>query len=102
MNLALKVNDNDNVATIFAQGICDGERIVILDKAGHRDSATVTGDVPYGHKVAVRDIRLGEDIIKYGQAIGIATRDIKKGEYTHVHNLESKRGRGDWEQEAKE
>ena len=30
----------------------------------------------------------------------MASADIKKGEYVHVHNLESMRGRGDWETEA--
>ena len=32
--------------------------------------------------------------------IGIATADIKKGEYVHVHNLDSMRGRGDWAEKA--
>lgn len=36
------------------------------------------GDVPYGHKIAVRDIKKGELINKYGEEIGIATKDIKK------------------------
>ena len=53
------------------------------------------GDVPYGHKIAVRDIKKGELIIKYGEEIGAATRDIARGEYVHVHNLEALRGRGD-------
>ena len=86
IKLALKVNDKDNVATIFANGITDG---------------TVIGDVPYGHKIAVRDIKKGELINKYGEEIGIATKDIKKGEYVHVHNLDSMRGRGDWAKEGK-
>ena len=100
MNLALKVNDTDNVATIFAVDVRDGDEVIIRDKAGKDDNTSVLGDVPYGHKLAVKDIRKGEDIIKYGEAIGIATANIVKGEYVHVHNLDSKRARGDWEQEA--
>ncbi len=97
MNLALKVSDKDNVAVIFSSGISDGAAVVIRDKAGNEDTVIVTGDVPYGHKIATRDIPSGADIIKYGETIGAASRDIKKGEYTHVHNLESKRARGDME-----
>jgi len=35
--------------------------------------------------------------VKYGEPIGIATRDIRSGQHVHVHNLESARGRGDKE-----
>ena len=42
-----------------------------------------------GHKIASRDIRDGEKVIKYGHPIGFATRDIKKGEWVHTHNLRS-------------
>lgn len=42
-----------------------------------------------GHKYAVRDISEGENIIKYGQPIGHATCDIKKGEHVHTHNLKT-------------
>ena len=97
LNLALKVNDLDNVATIFANGTTDGMEIEIRDKKGNSENVNVIGDIPYGHKIAVKPITKGEDIIKYGEEIGIATKDIKKGEYVHVHNLDSKRGRGDWE-----
>ncbi|MDQ6598863.1 SAF domain-containing protein [Bacillus salipaludis] len=37
----------------------------------------------------------GEDILKYGEVIGLATTDIEPGEHVHIHNLEGKRGRGD-------
>ena len=42
-----------------------------------------------GHKYAARDICRGEDIIKYGFAIGHATCDIKKGAHVHSHNLKT-------------
>ena len=74
LNLALKVNDLDNVATIFANGITDGTEIEIRDKKGNSENANVIGDVPYGHKIAVKDIKTGELIIKYGEEIGVATR----------------------------
>ena len=96
--LALKVNDLDNVATVFANDVKAGMLVDIKDKKGNTITATVLADIPYGHKVAVKDIKKGELINKYGEEIGIATKDIKKGEYVHVHNLDSMRGRGDWKE----
>ncbi|MDD5880493.1 UxaA family hydrolase [Stecheria intestinalis] len=95
--IALKVNDKDNVATIFANGITDGTVVEVRDPRGNMEEITVIGDVPYGHKIALKPIHKGELIIKYGEEIGMASADIVKGEYVHVHNLESMRGRGDWE-----
>lgn len=95
--IALKVNDKDNVATIFANGITDGTVVEARDPRGNMEEITVIGDVPYGHKIALKPIHKGELIIKYGEEIGMASADIVKGEYVHVHNLESMRGRGDWE-----
>ena len=93
--IALHVNDKDNVATIFANGITDGTEVEIRNKRGECTPVTVIGDVPYGHKIAVRDIKSGEHIMKYGQSIGVADVDIKKGEYVHIHNMKALRGRGD-------
>lgn len=93
--LALKVNDKDNVATLFADNVLDGEKIDVRDKKGNSTEITVIGDIPYGHKAALKEILKGEAIIKYGEALGVATKNIKTGEYVHVHNLDSMRGRGD-------
>ena len=95
LKLALKVNDKDNVATIFANGILDQTEVEIRDKAGCAEKICVKGDIPYGHKIAIRNICKGDLIIKYGEEIGMASTDIVKGEYVHIHNLESMRGRGD-------
>ena len=45
--------------------------------------------VPTGHKMALKDIKKGEFVIKYGNPIGRATEDIKKGDWVHSHNLKS-------------
>lgn len=42
-----------------------------------------------GHKYAACDIKTGENIIKYGNPIGHATRDIKRGEHVHTHNMKT-------------
>lgn len=95
LKLALKVDDLDNVATIFANGIVDGTDVEVRDKKGQSETITVHGDVPYGHKIALRDIAKGEPIMKYGESIGAASHDIKKGDYVHIHNMDAMRGRGD-------
>lgn len=42
-----------------------------------------------GHKYALKDIKEGENIIKYGNPIGHATCDIQKGEHVHTHNTKT-------------
>lgn len=59
----------------------DGREIICLEM------------IPIGHKVAIRDIREGEILYKYGKNIGIAKQDIHSGELVHIHNLGSLRGK---------
>ena len=47
----------------------------------------LSDDIQRGHKIALYDIKEGEDVIKYGFPIGYAKEDIKKGCHIHVHNL---------------
>ena len=98
--LALQANERDNVATVFEEGVTAGTQVVVADAAGNRTVHTVADDIPFGHKFALRDIAQGELIIKYGEEIGVASRDIAQGTYVHVHNLDSMRGRGDLEKGA--
>lgn len=42
-----------------------------------------------GHKYALKDIHVGEPIIKYGLPIGTATQFIAKGEHVHTHNIKT-------------
>ena len=86
LNLALKTNDLDNVATIFANDIKDGMEVEVRDKKGNAEIVKVIGDVPYGHKIAVKDIKTGELINKYGEEIGIATKDRIKAERSERRN----------------
>ena len=93
--IALIVDEKDNVATLFVNDVKDGDVVELRDKKGSCRDIKVIGNVPYGHKIAVQPIAKGEHIVKYGEVIGAATRDIAEGEYVHVHNLEALRGRGD-------
>jgi (2R)-sulfolactate sulfo-lyase subunit alpha len=51
----------------------------------------VLSAIPLGHKVALRDVGDGEDVLEYGLRIGIARAPIAEGEYVHTHNVRSAR-----------
>jgi altronate hydrolase len=44
-------------------------------------------DVNQGHKIARATIQPSEPILKWGQAIGFATRPIEAGRWVHSHNM---------------
>jgi (2R)-sulfolactate sulfo-lyase subunit alpha len=46
--------------------------------------------VPLGHKIALRDIKSGETVLKYGHDVGRAVDDVPRGRHVHVHNLKTK------------
>jgi len=56
----------------------------------HGENFACPTGAPRGHKVALRDIAEGEELIKYNQIIGFASDAISKGEHVHVHNTEPK------------
>ena len=93
--LALQCDERDNVATVFANGITAGMEVDVQNKRGDTSVLRVLNDVPYGHKVALCSIQKGEHVLKYGESIGAALRDISKGEYVHIHNIAALRGCGD-------
>lgn len=95
LKLAVVANENDNVATAV-KNLNKGEN-VLVDLFGKEIQVVLNEDIPFGHKFAIKDIAKEEEIIKYKESIGQATKDIKIGDYVHVHNVVSERGRGDLE-----
>jgi altronate dehydratase small subunit len=90
---AIVMKPVDNVATVVEE-ISPGTEVV-LAVGGDEKAVRVLDRIAFGHKFATKDIKKGETIRKYGEVIGIATRDIEAGRHVHIHNLESTRGRGD-------
>ena len=76
----IRINQNDNVAVAVEK----------IDKGAEVDGLVALIEIPMGHKIALKDIKEGEDIIKYGQVIGTASADIAKGEHVHSHNMRTK------------
>ena len=53
------------------------------------DSGIVSKEIiPFGHKIALSNIKKNDFVFKYGQIIGVASKDILPGEHVHSHNLE--------------
>lgn len=95
--IGLKVNEKDNVAVVFSEEAKEDSVVGVRDEKGDMKEIKLISEIPYGHKVAIKFIKTGEPVYKYGEEIGLATRDIEIGEHTHVQNVESNRSRGDKE-----
>jgi altronate hydrolase len=86
MNRTYRIHPDDNVA-VALQALKAGERV-----GTDGGSVVLRSDVAPGHKIAVRDIKKGETIIKYGFPIGTAARDIAAGDWVHTHNTTTRLG----------
>jgi altronate hydrolase len=89
VNAALVISGADNVATALEP--LEAGRAVRIGEL----TIAVVEAIPRGHKVALRAIRAGEQVVKYGSPIGTASADIAPGTHVHTHNVASARGRGD-------
>ena len=86
MARCFQVHPQDNVATLLDDVNGDGDVQVL---GSHGAPVAVHESIKLGHKVALRAIPTGEAIVKFGVAIGHASRDIAAGEWVHLHNLAS-------------
>jgi altronate dehydratase small subunit len=91
----LIMSPEDNIGVIKLD-ITKGHEIHIRSE-NLEDRIKVLEDIPFGFKIAIKDISKSETILKFGHAIGVASTPIAKGELVHVHNVEGLRGRGDLE-----
>ena len=82
---AILIDPRDSVVTLTCP-VRAGERIRWA-AAGESACLTAAEDIPRWHKATVRPIAAGENVLKYGEYIGRATRDIAPGEWVHTHNL---------------
>jgi len=91
MKKALVINPKDNVA-VALDDIKKGESVELVG-TGSKCAIVSSEKIPFAHKIALKDIGKGEDIIKYGEKIGFATENIKQGDMVHTHNVSCERGR---------
>jgi altronate dehydratase small subunit len=81
-----KVSTKDNVATLLET--TDGGELTVHGQMAE-ESVCALEQIALGHKVALRDVRREEPIIKYGVPIAIASKNIAKGAWVHIHNCRS-------------
>ena len=79
----MRIHESDNVLVV-KNSIVPGDE----EQIGG-DTITFHKDLGFGHKVAAKDLRKGEKVIKFGVPIGSATEDIPAGSHVHLHNLKS-------------
>ncbi|MBE6617378.1 MAG: altronate dehydratase [Ruminococcaceae bacterium] len=83
---AIKIYDTDNVA-VATEALPVGLTVDIFG-----ETITLCEDIPAGHKFALRLIKEGENIIKYGSPIGHAKADIEVGHHVHTQNVKTNLG----------
>jgi len=88
---AMMMNAKDNVAAALERLEGGVPTTVILPSQEVFREVTPEKSIPTGHKLAVKEIRKGDHVVKYGQVIGTATQDIGLGDHVHVHNVMSNR-----------
>jgi altronate dehydratase len=77
------MHSKDNCATSLV-ALVENESVELLGR-----KVIIKQQIPMGHKFALNEIKKGDNIIKYGEIIGIATDDIHIGEWIHIHNIKS-------------
>lgn len=90
---AIIIDKKDNVATALRQ--LDAGESVHLEIEENAFNVILQQAIPFGHKFSLKDIERGEQVVKYGEVIGLATKKVMKGEHVHVNNVDGLRGRGD-------
>ena len=85
-------DEKDNVGVVVIEKITPNQDcncwIMENDKSTTIQSKN---EIPLGHKIALKDLKEGDTILKYGHDIGKVVASIKKGDHVHVHNVKTKK-----------
>lgn len=84
-----KIIDPADSVAVVVEPVAKGGAVEYEGAAG--GALTALEAIPIYHKIAVRDMRRGDPVVKYGQHIGFAQCDIPAGAHVHTHNVESRR-----------
>jgi (2R)-sulfolactate sulfo-lyase subunit alpha len=85
-------DENDSVGVVVVEGVKAGQELTgwIMDQ-DKEIKVNARNDIPIGHKLAIRELKANETVVKYSVDIGRAVAAIKVGEHAHVHNIKTKR-----------
>ncbi|MDA8052228.1 MAG: UxaA family hydrolase [Rhodospirillales bacterium] len=82
----------DNVGVVVVEGLKAGtDMLCVITENDISFRLKAAADVPIGHKIALKDLKVGDTAIKYGEDIGRIVAGVPKGSHVHVHNLKTKR-----------
>jgi altronate dehydratase small subunit len=86
---AIQIDGDDNVATVTSN-VGVGEVVEVLSPEGSvLITPKVVDNIEFGHKLALHGLNVGENVVKYGEVIGVASKPISVGAWVHTHNVES-------------
>ena len=82
----------DTVAVVVVEGVKAGMELKgwIMDE-DKMTNVVARSDIPIGHKVALKDMAVGDTVLKYGIDMGKVVAAISVGQHAHVHNIKTKR-----------
>ncbi len=85
-------NSGDHVGVAVVD-IQEGEEVygVILADDSSTDVIVARDNIPLGHKIALRDLSNGSEIIEYSVPVGVVTQNVYVGDYVHTHNFKTAR-----------
>ena len=85
-------DEKDNVGVVVIEKVTPNQDcncwIMENDKSARIQAKS---EIPLGHKIAMKDLKEGDTILKYGHDIGKVVKHINKGEHVHVHNVKTKK-----------
>ena len=91
MKKAIQIDKKDNVATVTEE-VDKGEKLEVLSPEGNVIlEVDPLEKIIFGHKLALKSFSAKDEIVKYGEIIGVASTDIRFGQWVHTHNVESGR-----------
>ena len=82
----------DNVGVVVVEDLKAGTKMQgVVTETDTTTDAVANHDIPIGHKVALKDLKKGDTVIKYGADVGKVVADAKRGDHIHVQNMKTKR-----------
>lgn len=89
---ALAHSPDDNVAVVVVEDFKAGtETLVVVTENDSSFTVTAQDDIPIGHKLALKDLAIGDTVIKYGEDVGKIVAPVAKGKHVHTQNMKTKR-----------
>ena len=92
MKHGILLHEPDDDVGVAVMDLKKGSNVGVVTLEGNRaGNIKLLGNVPLGHKVAMRDLPKDRPVIKYGRPVGKAVQAISRGAHVHTHNVKTLR-----------